>query len=754
MLKKLKKYLRKALSLIFPSLKSKPKKAKKKGGEKVRQKATTVAQKAVDLESQNAPRSAAPEQKAEKKVEGRSRSQHVPPSFPFHPTDLPSAWKSVESAEDAIQVLEIRGRSLGRPRGAPAIRERLEGVLKRFDRISWHSSVAPPADSDPVPASSTDMLVFDANTCFDLGDIWFVDRETLRLRMLPKNGGEATFQIVRCYQRDPAHENSVRQLMEQPVASDTTTFVDVKLANPYLPLLMSVCEQGGELVELVILPFPSLCRGGPHYGELLATTGKKPYLGVLCEVGGMLLQSALHRQPSARLTELKIDLRPATGTERIFAPDLLYWLKSVLGLKLVASHLPSAENDTVRNYILASLGVEPGVAAHVLGEGGKALRLSVDAIPTVEALMSNWGFGAAIVESGFVMASIHDNMPKWLFRPPERPCGAVNSMEAGALFPELELLDSSALGTENVQPRTAVSAIRFCRFGPIDEVSLVYPTMSTDAIESAGSTAVEAAAVPTTTALLNASADAIAAIACLEAIALQLGVQGLKVLVAGDLADAPLIENHLQRLFPGAGRFIVAEEGESNNAVLNRLAAMVESELLLIMAAPILLHEPRSIQKLASLMVSADVASASCFLIGERQSNKNLVKLAPVFAGWFGEIGADGQISSIISALEETLPLLPPARWPVASSSGRVLMARTAEWRQFGGFDEAGQNMTTKFWSNMISMGRFHLLTTTFTAGLQSREGEQIDIFSMETDLFPDLRQLETSSVQIRRLVA
>lgn len=754
MLKRLKKYLRQALSPIFPSLKSKPKKAKKKAGDKGHQKAQSVAQPSLAQPAVTQP-IAVPELKAKKKVDKERRHKHAPPSFPFHPIDPPLAWKSVEHMEgDDVPALEIRGCPLGRLHAVHARKETLDGVLKLFEQISWHNSVLSLGDRSPSFASSTDMLAFDANVCFELADIWFADHETLRLRMLPRRREEATFQIIRCYQRDPACENGVRQLTEQPAASETATFVDVKLANPYLPLLISVCGQGGELIELVILPFPSLCRGGSHYGELLATTGReKSSLGALQDISSKLLQSARSRQSGARVAELKIDLRHATGTERIFAPDLLFWLTNVLGLKLAVSHFPSTANETVRNYLLASLGIEPGNLTGVLADGGKALRLPVDAIPSVQALMSDWTLDGAVIESGFVLASIHDNMPKWLFRPPARLCAAARSMAPAALFPEFEPLDSSTSDTESIEAKTEVSAIRFCRFGVIDEVSLVYPTMPTNAAKSIGSAAApKAAALPATTVLLNASSSADMAIACLEAVALQLGAQNLKVLVAGRPADGQFMEEHLKRLFQAAAQFVLAEESESDGAVLNRLAGMADSELLLMLTVPVLLHDRRSIAQLASLMVSAEVASASCVLIGLRDPNEKSVKPAPVFAGRFGEVGADGKISSITSNMEEILPQLPPSTWPVASSSSRLLMARTADWRKFGGFDEASPNMSTKFWANMIAAGRFHLLTTTFTAGLQSVEGA--DTFSAAVDCFPDLHQVEKVSVQIRRLVA
>lgn len=754
MLKTLKKHLSQALSPIFPSLKSKPKKTAKKGGKKGGPKKPSVAQPS-NTQSAVVKSGDIPEQKVTKKVDNERRYQHLPSSFPFHPIDSPLAWRGVEDrVDDAAPRLEIVGCSLGRLHATHARKETLEGVLRLFERISWPNSVPSLAYDHSRPfASSTDMLAFDVSVCFELVDIWFADHETLRLRMLPRHRKETAFQIVRFYQRDPACENAARQLAEQPVSSEMVTFVDVKLANPYLPLLMSIGELGGDIIELAILPFPSLCRSGPHYGELLASGQEGSSFGVLQHISKKLLQSALHRQSDASVAELKIDLRRAVGTERIFAPDLLYWLTDVLGIKLTASHLPSTENQSVRSYLLASLGIEPGNPTGVPGHSGKALRLPSDAIPSVQALMSDWMPDGITTESGFILASIHDNMPKWLFKPPAQLCGASHFAGSAALFPVFEPLDRSTPATEK-QAKTEISAIRFCRFGLVDEVSLVYPTMPTKAITSIGSIMPQVDAFSATTLLLSASGSADMAIACLEAVALQSGAQSLNVLVAGRQADEQFIEGHLKRLFQEAGRFVVADEDESDSAVLNRLAGMADSELLVILTAPVLLHDRRSIAQLTSLMMSAEVASASCALIGLRDPNGKSAKPAPVFTGWFGEIGADGKISSIASNVEEILSQLPSAVWPVASNSNRLLIVRTAEWCSFGGFDEAGSSISTKFWANMIAMGRFHLLTTTFTAGLQSGEGGLADTFSGEIACFPDLHHVEKMSVQIRRLVA
>ncbi|TDW25970.1 hypothetical protein EV128_116143 [Rhizobium azibense] len=683
------------------------------------------------------------------------------PAFHFHPIDLPSSWVRFEDFDDCEpnKRLAILDQTIGKLSDGLLKKEAVLPILNAFQVLSWPKQdgiTMSDGELSQVVPSAAEALAFGPEACFELSDIWFANRQTLRLRTKPKRLHGQTFHILRCFQRDPHSGRGVRLLAEQPVSSEIATFVDVEVANPYLPLLLSISDYDCETLALAILPFPSLCRGGIHHGELASGGPRKPYLLALKEFSSFLLQPALKRSGQAALKRIEIDIESATGTELCFSPALHYWLRQVLGLRIDISPAPAAMNEEVRAYLTSALGADSAAVQSPPSIASATLKLPADAVPSLQGLLIDWSIGLTVRDTGFIIASTYDNMPRWLILPPKSGRAVGSSVGPASIFPTLVASDLAAAAPGNADGIAPVSAIRFCRFGAVDEAYLVYP-MPSDETEPAFKGLLRSGELPSISILYSYSGSEKAMIASLESVALQQGAKNLRVLVAGSVANRPLIVPHLQRLFPDAGQYIASFEGEDPGVCLNRLSAMAESELLLFLTEPVLLHDPRSLRILSSMMTSSNVASVSCMLIGPRRLKKNLIKPAPVCAGYYPRIGVSGELDQLASGIEDVLFALPPTAWPTTCNSSRMFMARTKEWLCIGGFDgqrQPHEELPTTFWANAIDQGRTHLTTTAMTASLQPVEDNFVLPYTAAKNRMPDLRNAEKVSLQVRRLVA
>ncbi len=696
-----------------------------------------------------------------------------PPEFRFHPRDVLSSWVRLKdcSEQDDMSVLRLSGQAIGMvPRKATPQTEGLVRAVRAFQAISRpgvaDDVVLIGADGDTVSQITGSgslwqpqpdkPLIFGTWAGIGLADLWFVNSRALRLRFKPDNEFQGPSVILRCFQYDPDDLQRLRLLSEQPISTDIPTFVDVTTANPYFPLGFAVCTADAQIIAFALLPFPSLCRGGLHFGELLNSGGSKPYLEALEDVSGSLLQAALKREGRAKTGRIEVDLDAATGTERIFEKSLRLWLTEVLGLSIGIGHVPQDMDGEVLAYLASALTTRDHSTPSVHVDYNVLLRLSADCVPSLHSLVADWNGGSGWHPAPFVMASVVDGVPKYVLSPPSTAASQDRQPRGIRTFPVFEVhaaLDIPPHGAG--EPEPPIAAIRLCRLVNPDEAQLLapYPLGTKTAGENGAS---ERIATPSISVVHHFAGDEKVLAAILEALSLQQGGDSLQVLVAGSECYADRVRLLLQRFFPSRGHFIDCPEEENEGARLNRAAAQVEAELILVLGDAVLLHDPSTIPALASLMKAPGIASATCILIGPQIVNKT-TKLTLVSSGYFPFVAPAGAAAEVSYENGEILLNLPHAVWPAAVNSSRLFMVGKEEWRRIGGFTDhrlALEELGTPFWAKSIAEGRSHVVTTAVSASLLPLTEEVVSRYRAAPKFLPAIDEASRLSLKIKRLVA
>ena len=264
----------------------------------------------------------------------------------------------------------------------------------------------------------------------DVADIWFASDRNLRFRFRSSSWREDAAITFRCYQYDPRVARLV-SVGEQPVGRAEVEFFDAALLNPFLPVLIGVTAKDGSLLGTSLLPFPSLCRGGLHYAELISEGCDVDQLSNVQAISLALLHSLLEggaeRAPLA-LGRIEVDLRGATGAEPIFSIDVREWLETVMDIGCSPARAADIENPEVRTFLVERLAA-PAIATSWRskswthsGRGGHALSISFDALPSLHALVAagnSLSPRKGVTIGGFAVAKSGTASPSWVaFLPP------------------------------------------------------------------------------------------------------------------------------------------------------------------------------------------------------------------------------------------------------------------------------------------------------------------------------------------------
>ena len=229
-----------------------------------------------------------------------------------------------------------------------------------------------------APANTAEGQDFVVASGERLVDAWYVTSCQLRSRW---NGDQLPF-VVRGFQCDPFANGRICLVGETLITSAFDLF-DLHLKNAYFPVLIVFAAPTGHLRGSVLLAFPSLCRGGTHYAELLEEEARRGSRTPLDAVRtGLLLAQRLTKltrgEVSAAISGLEIDLRIATGSSPLLQREFRLWLERVVRLAAKGAGEPAGAgwlNDAATVTPIAQ--VRPG---------GATLRISADAVPTIAAV--------------------------------------------------------------------------------------------------------------------------------------------------------------------------------------------------------------------------------------------------------------------------------------------------------------------------------------------------------------------------------
>ena len=510
-------------------------------------------------------------------------------------------------------------------------------------------------------------------------DAWLTGDGRLRTRW--SVGGEPL--VVRAYQHVVEKSGALELAGEALLRSDVD-FLDARLRNPMFPVLLVSSEPDGTIRGSTLFAFPSLARGGLHYSELLALSGKPDGpVDILAHdrvLAGQLFE-LLDGEGDPLIGSISLDLSGADGSGPLFQSDARPWLRNVMRVGID----PAKPKNYQRN---ADYLVE---AARLTGSREKAagkLALAADMAPTISALVAATGDGVA-VQSEVVL-------PMLLAGPASSsPATLVQVPLVGA-----DVLKSEALNSLNwcrfsperpcgLDQATPIGAIRASSRVPAD-AELLFPVAQPIQIVKPSRTEI------TWMIAVDDAGDGQLA-QTLEALSLQVESAPSAVVLIGEV---------------NAETFSLAKSLFNDRAAVlpevDIALAEVNTPLVGYVAPDVILHDDRTSQVLATILEDPAAASSSCVIVTTERRGK----------GWNVSIVDGGLISGDAGTGDASGPKhFWRANYPAAWPARDLWVARTADvrgWLQRAGPLQAREGM--------------HVCTSLVTAAYVSETHDQVPL--------------------------
>lgn len=227
------------------------------------------------------------------------------------PASSPARWtRSCRLSADDPRAFDQAGLVVGLVEEP----EQRKALQTEFERLAFLSGFGPrPTERARAGVSAASATLIDA---------WYFNSFGLRTRW----HAEPRPFVARGYQHDPS-TGSLKIVGEALIRSDLD-LLDLNLADPYFPVLFAFAEAGGDIRGACLMAFPSLCRGGLHYAELLSQSSDAPD-----PVREGLLQAVRLEEardnPERLVRSIAVDGGGADGTTPIFDPLFRNWLEKV-----------------------------------------------------------------------------------------------------------------------------------------------------------------------------------------------------------------------------------------------------------------------------------------------------------------------------------------------------------------------------------------------------------------------------------------
>lgn len=568
-------------------------------------------------------------------------------------------------------------------------------------------------------------------------DIWYVNDRDLRLRFARARTGVDQAFVARFFQYDLSSD---RLLLagESLLGGCEAEFADVAMMNPFSPVLMTLTSPDAQLLSASLLPFPSLCRGGVHYGELCAVGREASYLENLRTVSRGLLAEMLGGALAFSVARVEVDLQGAIGSERMFSTDIREWLAAVMHVAVRPANASADDHPKTRSHLERGLAAVPvahrqGLAERIAAReraGVVGLTVPADGVPTLHGLVSRrLGVGAGKARVGsFVMARSSTATPRWSVTLP--PMGeellALQPANAGIGFPVITRLSPGGEHGVRQSVDAAPLAVQFFDSRGRHAASLIMP-VAPDApgplLRTNGNG--EAATISV---ILASRGDGIGPFAALlDSLRLQSVAGRLEIVAIADRANAGAregTEKALRRFFPDKYRLVDLASGGGHSERINRAAEHATGRFLLIVGADVALHDPRTLQTLRVMADPPNVASAGCVLLQTTAAKKGPVP-ALRSGGIFLSRGSSADPSDAVFSERDCLEMFPLATYPVAANSSALFMARSDVWRTLGGFDARAfpdARADIDYGVRAIARGFQHLCTSVISAELRDQD--------------------------------
>lgn len=445
-----------------------------------------------------------------------------------------------------------------------------------------------------------------------IADAWLEQPAEIRLRI--EGTPDSPALILQAYQLDDGE--NISPCGEPGRLSAGQTIIRLPLHSPYRPIALVLTDSDGNFVNSTLMPFPSLHRGGAHFGELAPLPVGSSVVEAVHALGTKLLQRYVAVRDGASrwaLSSIIVDVSGANGTEPLLGADMLNWLTHDLGLAVTTLDSSDAASQAIAAQITAA-----GKGTLSRTEAAK-LSIPACAIPTLSALFSL----SDEMKNGTCRAIHMDLVKKY----------AAYSLVGGDL-PELEFLSDvpRRASLPKVEGATDTGA-------QINSPLAIYWPTSPDAAPLSPFFPIAAAADLPFTRRDNADRRLSVIIDCkdggIDLMPLLVSIERLSasftmecILVTSPQAHAPVVPFDLRMdiravtsvaAYP-IGRFIDASRTS-------------EAERILLLDETVLLHDPRTVGALWESCGVHGVGSASCMLVSEKALSKGKMQTGKT-AGW------------------------------------------------------------------------------------------------------------------------
>jgi hypothetical protein len=463
-------------------------------------------------------------------------------------------------------------------------------------------------------------------------DAWYVNSGRLRSRW---TGEDAPF-VVRAFQCNP---DVGPQLVGETVIVSSLDLLDVDLLNPFFPTLFVVTTTEGEIKGSDLLFFPSLCRGGMHYPELLWASAQVDQTGVDFR--------SIDRKMAKELLELKFGkalaaveslashLTPDAEDSPLFQRDLRIWLSEVLEIDAPpAAATASTDQHPVRQT--------PG-AKSIVRSGGLLLHLPSDAAPTIASLIAHRSAEAGQPDArpaGLLVGWADPSRPGIFIDVPGAVGPALNGKQLA--IPWLESLDCPC--PTNFPP----AAVRISVSPRLGDAELIIPNADETLFAS------KQARAAITWVLDPQGWDEQLLVQCLHTLALQATSGADMVAWLGTPPSSASVE--AQALFPHRTK-VYEGQGEAVSGLITPLVGSI--------AVGTMLHDVRTADCFASMLADELVATASCIMVSaERRGgsvNAAIVDAGAVIQSGIGTTGGQDTAWAVEQLWRGCFPVAQPS---------------------------------------------------------------------------------------------
>lgn len=564
-----------------------------------------------------------------------------------------------------------------------------------------------------------------------LVDAWYAAGRTLRLRLGEDDKPGASLLVLRAFQAQPDSGSAPTMVAEAALDGTVPGFVDLNLVSAFMPVLLVLSEAEGQATEIGLLPFPSLCRGGMHYAELVGIAQVSNPIQRLQAQSDHFARAVMAAGSGGLplVGSIKVALRGASGAEPIFASGISAWIARVFNVSVSAA--ASGEAAGAGGEYLTRALAERGPAQDEDGRSGQcSLLLPPDCIPTISALTAVAGNAAAAVRPGsFFVTDGLSARPRLSVQLP-RVMPDLLALQPDWALPAFPVLEPQA--AENQAPGLAEAAaagdfphlaIRFVGGGETNRAAMLMP-LAPDAARpviagAAAETGIDVVIRATTP---KALATAVGSLLAQRGVSIAF----VRAEHAGSAAAAPALQAVLDALAPGRGD-VLTLTGHSPVGP-GAIIAGSDNHHTLVIDDAVVLHDPRTLETLLALLRDGKTASAGCVMLRDAVARRGSA-LQFESGGYFPSHVSLLASPRLILSLPDLRGALPAASYPVAANDPALVLLSNAALLAAGDPDdplEASGLANLAFSLGALAAGYRHLCTSavraTVTGPLPPRE--------------------------------